>query len=473
LDKNKIFLKNRGELSTQWSPFFYHPEKIKYENVFNDESYQFDVKKLKYLYKIKKDKSNASSVNTYIGMANIESDTGLYVVSENEKGKGDCNVFHRGEVLYGKLRPYLNKVYFAEFDGGCSTEFLVLDSLNPSVISNRFLSIFLLLNCVVKQTKYMMTGNTLPRLQTFDLENLSIPIPSPSIQQKIIDIMDDAYKLKKQKEDEANKILDSIDEYLLEQLGISLPEEEENTLENRTFQVGFSDVFNNRFDAFYNQPVYTELIRALENAKYPLVSLMELCISVRGVTYSSSDEAKTGIGILRGNNINLETNELDLSNIRYIREDIVLNKEQMLYKNDILMSAASGSKEHVGKVAFIDKDLDYYFGAFMMVLRVTNKDVNPYYLFAYLQSKFFRKLLQRILGGTNINNLNFNMIKHFKVPLPPRSTVDQSQDIQNKISNEIIQRRNKAKEIRDQAFVVMENAKKEVEKIILGDSYES
>lgn len=57
------------------------------------------------------------------------------------------------------------------------------------------------------------------------------------------------------------------------------------------------------------------------------------------------------------------------------------------------MSAASGSKEHVGKVAYIAEDMDYYFGAFMMVLRIFNDKVNPYFLFIYLQSQFFRKLL--------------------------------------------------------------------------------
>lgn len=400
-------------------------------------------------------------------MANIESNTGVYLSSENEKGQGDCSVFLQGDVLFGKLRPYLNKVYFAEFNGGCTTEFIVMDSLNETIISNKFLSIFLLLDCVVNQTKYMMTGNTLPRLQTFDIENFIVPVPSKDIQQNIIDMMEKAYELKKQKEKEAQFLLDSIDDYLFDKLAIKLPVEPENNIENRTYKVGFDDIFGSRFDGYYNKPYYLQVEEELHKTNYDLYNLIELCNGIRGVTYSSNDEENSGtIGILRGNNINLKTNELDLTDIRYLKDSFIVNENQKLQKHDILMSAASGSKEHVGKVAFIEDDLDYYFGAFMMVLRVYNDKVNPFYLFGYLQSKLFRQLLMRILGGTNINNLNFNMIKNYKIPLPDII-------IQNEIANEIKQRREKAKQFQNEAKEELKNAKKEVEKIILGEAYES
>lgn len=51
LDRNKIFLINQGELSTQWSPIFYHPERIKYL-YFLDEKYSYNVNKLKYLFNL-------------------------------------------------------------------------------------------------------------------------------------------------------------------------------------------------------------------------------------------------------------------------------------------------------------------------------------------------------------------------------------------------------------------------------------
>ncbi len=62
----------------------------------------------------------------YIGLEHIEGDTGIlldYGISEDVKSTKA--VFHSGDVLYGKLRPYLNKVYIPNFDGVCSTDILV------------------------------------------------------------------------------------------------------------------------------------------------------------------------------------------------------------------------------------------------------------------------------------------------------------------------------------------------------------
>ena len=85
------------------------------------------------------------------------------------------SVFEEGDVLFPKLRPYLNKVYFTEMSGYCSTEFHVL---RPHGVLPEFLSCFLRSKLIVRQTKHLMTGNTLPRLQTRDIERLLIPLPN-------------------------------------------------------------------------------------------------------------------------------------------------------------------------------------------------------------------------------------------------------------------------------------------------------
>jgi restriction endonuclease S subunit len=66
---------------------------------------------------------------SYIGLEHIESNTGA-LVGELETDistiKSLKNKFKAGDVLYGKLRPNLNKVWLAQFDGICSTDILVL-----------------------------------------------------------------------------------------------------------------------------------------------------------------------------------------------------------------------------------------------------------------------------------------------------------------------------------------------------------
>ena len=112
----------------------------------------------------------------YIGMASVESHSGE-LSNVVETAEGDAFKFQAGDILYGKLRPYLNKVWLADFDGICSTEFHVLRIKNgivePSMLQNILLS-----DVVLKQTVHMMTGNTHPRLSDDDVKKLLIPIPS-------------------------------------------------------------------------------------------------------------------------------------------------------------------------------------------------------------------------------------------------------------------------------------------------------
>ena len=83
----------------------------------------------------------------------------------------------------------------------------------------------------------------------------------------------------------------------------------------------------------------------------------EICEYVRGVTYNKSQEAMPGDlntkKVLRANNITLETNELNFDDVKEISADVKIKPTQYLKKNDILICAGSGSKEHIGKVAYI------------------------------------------------------------------------------------------------------------------------
>ena len=62
----------------------------------------------------------------YIGMENVEAHTmQLLGTVPAKEMKSAADTFSPGDVLHGRLRPYLNKVYLPEFTGLCSTEFIV------------------------------------------------------------------------------------------------------------------------------------------------------------------------------------------------------------------------------------------------------------------------------------------------------------------------------------------------------------
>jgi len=73
-----------------------------------------------------------------VGLEHMERDTGVILGTQDSKStKSSKTVFRRGDLLYGKLRPYLNKVAVPDFDGVCSTDILVFRQ--NSFISNTFL----------------------------------------------------------------------------------------------------------------------------------------------------------------------------------------------------------------------------------------------------------------------------------------------------------------------------------------------
>lgn len=156
--------------------------------------------------------------------------------------------------------------------------------------------------------------------------------------------------------------------------------------------------------------------------------LGDLCAYHRGLTYSKDDEVeKSSKSVLRANNINLETSTLNLDELKYLREDFYIAPKYLLSKDSILICMSSGSKSHLGKVAFIDKDSDYAFGGFMgLIIPKTNAR----FLYLFMTSPFFRSHLQKITNGININNLKFSTLQDVFVPVP-------AADVRTKIVTEL------------------------------------
>ena len=148
----------------------------------------------------------------------------------------------------------------------------------------------------------------------------------------------------------------------------------------------------------------------------------DCCEYVRGITYNKSNEARSDSEpvwrVLRANNITLSSNTLNFDDVKLIEKTVRVKEDQFLTKGDILICAGSGSKEHIGKVAYIDEDMEYTFGGFMAVIRC-NSSIDSRYLFHIFTSKLFLLYLDTALNSSTINNLNFTVMKKFIFPVPP------------------------------------------------------
>lgn len=127
----------------------------------------------------------------YIGLEHVESITGepqgISIVT-HEQVRSRSKVFEQGDILYGRLRPYLRKTLYVEppyTNGLCSTEFIVLRA-KPEFISPLFLREILVSDSVTELVTRMQSGAALPRVSSKDLLSISIPVPPLNFQKECV-----------------------------------------------------------------------------------------------------------------------------------------------------------------------------------------------------------------------------------------------------------------------------------------------
>lgn len=142
---------------------------------------------------------------------------------------------------------------------------------------------------------------------------------------------------------------------------------------------------------------------------------------IRGVSYKPDDLhtiLNTGsITLLRANNI--DDGVLNLDDVVYVDRSRV-KENQKLKKGDVLICTSSGSKNLVGKAAYIPDDLDMTFGAFCKVVRP--HDINTSFFQYFFQSPSYRQRISDLSAGANINNIRNEHIDEMSFHVPDIAT---------------------------------------------------
>lgn len=126
----------------------------------------------------------------YIGLEHIESGTGKFIPSMDgtqTESESTVSHFRVGDVLFGKLRPYLAKAVIAYGDGVCTTELLVL---RPHSMDSGYLLRCLLLDGFIKTVDASTFGAKMPRADWTFISNLLLPEPPVAEQQAIAAYLD-------------------------------------------------------------------------------------------------------------------------------------------------------------------------------------------------------------------------------------------------------------------------------------------
>ncbi|WP_138419717.1 N-6 DNA methylase [Aquibacillus sediminis] len=194
------------------------------------------------------------------------------------------------------------------------------------------------------------------------------------------------------------------------------------------------EFFNKISNTLINKSDYTF------KTSFKNVKLNKLVTIKSGVVYDKEDEAQTksGTRILTASNIDRDNSIIDLREEKYLKEDLEIEDEKKLRKNDIFICTSSGSLSHLGKIAFINNDMNEYFGGFCATLRtISDEYYMSKYIYNILKTKQFKNYILTFTGQ-NINNLSPENIYQFEIPVPDdhniiKKVVDDTSTIESKV----------------------------------------
>ena len=176
-------------------------------------------------------------------------------------------------------------------------------------------------------------------------------------------------------------------------------------------------------------------VKLVFDTQYPRERLKRNYDIIKGITYDKDDQVyrETSNVILTADNITLNNN-FEVTKKVFLDESFKANEAAKLNKDDIFICMSSGSRSHVGKVAYISEEVPYYAGGFMGIIRENEfgekaHNLLPKYVFSILSSYNTRTYMSNICTGANIKNLNDSDVD-IKIPIPPTK-------VQEKIINEI------------------------------------
>ena len=434
-------------------PMPFHPERLKILEKINASKKGIRLKNL--VSNVKTITKSISEEDIYIGLENIKSHIGQYVPTSEKGSISSAAVFKKGNILFPKLRPYLNKVYRAEFDGLCSTEFYVFEAKN---IDADYLTIVLRSNFVLRQTKHLTTGNTLPRLQTVDVDNLLIPVPSEYIQKDIVSLYLKAQEDRSDKIRESERILKSIDSLLSRDLGVNLSEKQIS----RAFKTSISSIIGTRLDTYFHQPFFEKEFEAIKKSTYSVLSLKNIseCIT-SGITPASGGkdytDSETGIAFIRSGDIDID-GDINFDNLLYITPEIhnTKMKSSKVKRNDIMIAIVGAT---IGQIGIYLSDREANINQAIALVRV-KKGINPEYIKEVLSSSIGQLNLDRLKRPVARANINLEEIGSILIPVPELIQ-------QNEIVKKVKEIRSKAKKLQNEGDELLQIAKQKIEQLIL------
>ncbi|MBW1637368.1 MAG: restriction endonuclease subunit S [Deltaproteobacteria bacterium] len=319
----------------------------------------------------------------YVGLEHIQKSTSLLT---GDVGivliKTVKNRFSEGQILYGKLRPYLNKVHLAKTSGVCSTDILVFE---PSECLNaQFALFFMLSRSFVNDMSANTNGVNLPRVPTKFINAYSFPLAPLPEQRAIVAKIEG--------------LVSDLDQ------GIADLKTAQDQLK------------------IYRQAVLKKAFEGeLTNSKIK-TRIDKLGSAIEKPRYGTSKKCSTepmGIPVLRIPNIGKGI--VDPTELKYAKFEDKEISTLALKEGDLLTIRSNGSVDLVGKCALITKhDENYLYAGYLIRIRPKADVLNSKYLLYCLSSHELRIQIENKAKSTSgVNNINSGELQSLEIPIFP------------------------------------------------------
>lgn len=408
----------------------------------------------------------------YLRVADMDSDVPVDVNNLMNISDEVFNILERYEITEGELAISIagtigKTAILKDIPNGkrvILTENCAKILVKPNIeLLSEYLKICLELPIVKKQLDLNYIQTTIPKLGLDKIVGIKLPpIPSIQKQQEIVDYISEAYTQKQAKEAEAQQLLDSIDGYLLKELGINVIASSGNadSVADRIFVKNLRELERDRFDSNYYANKYNTLIRSIRKGIYHLYILGDSNITSFlsvGQTPKSEyySDTKTDFPIIKAGCYT--GSEIDLSKVSF-----TINKQAYtIKKGDIFILSAAHQAEYIAKqICYLHdtpKPNTSFVGELLCVR--ASETVNSMYLYSVLSTKVYKTLLNREKRGQT-SHLYAQDVKQLFVPIPPIAK-------QNCIAKHIEELRTRAKALQAEGKAILEDAKRKIEQMII------
>ena len=365
-----------------------------------------------------------------------------YILGENDL------LIARSGATVGKAYIHKHVPYECFFAG-----YLIRFIIDTNKALPEYIFTYTQLNAYKEWVNAIQRPSGQPNINSEEYQSIEIPLPNIERQQVIVDVVKSAYLQKKQKESEAQQLLDNVDAYILNELGITLPEIKTD-LKNRIFKVNRSEL-EERLDP----TVYKDGIKLISN-NYDNVKLSSVAYVNPTGTFKGKD-IETPISFIPMESIDEVYSEVSKLEITTIENASGFTKFK---EGDLLWAKITPCMQN-GKSA-IAKNLTNGLGCGsteFFVMRSKDEQLAIEYLHVILHMKCVRETAMLYFGGSaGQQRVSSTFLENFNLPFPPKGK-------QIEIVNHVCAMRQRAKVLQEEGKTILENAKKEVEQMIIGD----